>query len=121
MDLQLILYLFALKSTYPETTPAGAQYLFATTEKGAIEIKRSGLYLDDKNVSTASNGEVENVYTKGLIKQTISEIEQLQQQMQDVVLSVATRILAGEAEKTPSAKACGFCPVRADCNRAYHD
>ena len=121
MDLQLILYLFALKSTYPDTTPAGAQYLFATTEKGAIEIKRSGLYLDDENVSAASNGEVENVYTKGLIKQTISEIEQLQQQMQDVVLSVATRILAGEAEKTPSAKACGFCPLRADCNRAYHD
>ena len=47
-------------------------------------------------------------------------MHQLQAEMQDAVLSVARRILSGEAEKTPSEKACGFCPVRAECNRAYH-
>ncbi len=120
MDIQLILYLFALNGAMPNATPAGAQYLFASTEKGVTEIKRSGLLLDDETVSAAVNGESESVYSKGLTKQTMEEMQQLQQEMQDAVRSVAERILSGEAEKTPSEKACAFCPVRADCNRAYH-
>ena len=120
MDIQLILYLFALSGAMPNATPAGAQYLFASTEKGVTEIKRSGLLLDDETVSAAANGESEAVYTKGLTKQTFEEMQQLQDEMRAAVLSVAERILSGEAEKTPSEKACAFCPVRADCNRAYH-
>jgi ATP-dependent helicase/DNAse subunit B len=120
MDIQLILYLFALHGAMPNTTPAGAQYLFAQTEKGVTEIKRSGLLLDDEVVSSAVNGESEVVYTKGLTKQTFEEMQQLQNEMKNAVLSVAERILKGEAQKTPSEKACAFCPVRADCNRAYH-
>ena len=120
MDIQLILYLFALKGVMPNATPAGAQYLFASTDKGITEIKRSGLILDDEAVSVAVNGESEVVYTKGLTKQTLEEMQQLESEMQDAVRSVALRILSGEAEKTPSQKACAFCPVRADCNRAYH-
>ena len=120
MDIQLILYLFALKGAMPDSIPAGAQYLFASTEKGVTEIKRSGLLLDDEAVSAAANGESGGIYTKGLTKQTIEEMQELQKQMQDAVRSVAERILSGEAEKTPSEKACAFCPVRADCNRAYH-
>ena len=119
MDIQLILYLFALKGALPNATPAGAQYFFASTEKGVTEIKRSGLLLDDDAI-TAANGEDNTVYTKGLTKQTLEEMQQLQEEMQNAVLSVAGRILSGEAEKTPSQKACAFCPVRADCNRAYH-
>ena len=120
MDIQLILYLFALKGAIPNSTPAGAQYLFASTEKGVTEIKRSGLVLDDDTLSATTSSEAENVYTKGLTKQTFEEMQQLQKEMQEAVLSVASRILSGEAEKTPSQKACAFCPVRADCNRAYH-
>ena len=120
MEIQLILYLFALNGAIPNATPAGAQYLFASTEKGVTEIKRSGLLLDDEAVSAAVNGESESVYSKGLTKQTMEEMQQLQQEMQNAVRSVAERILSGEAEKTPSEKACAFCPVRADCNRAYH-
>ena len=120
MDIQLILYLFALHGAMPNTTPAGAQYLFAQTEKGVTEIKRSGLLLDDEVVFSAVNGESEAVYTKGLTKQTFEEMQQLQNEMKNAVLSVAERILKGEAQKTPSEKACAFCPVRADCNRAYH-
>ena len=120
MDIQLILYLFALKGAMPDSIPAGAQYLFASTEKGVTEIKRSGLLLDDEAVFAAANGESGGIYTKGLTKQTVEEMQELQKEMQDAVRSVAERILSGEAEKTPSEKACAFCPVRADCNRAYH-
>ncbi len=120
MDIQLILYLFALLGAMPGSTPAGAQYLFTQTEKGVTEIKRSGLLLDNDAVCTAVNGQSETIYTKGLTKQTLEEMQQLQSEMQDAVRSVAERILSGEAQKTPSEKACAFCPVRADCNRAYH-
>ena len=120
IDIQLILYLFALSGAMPDSTPAGAAYLFASTEKGVTEIKRSGLLLDDDAVSSAINGQADAPYTKGLTKQTFEEMQQLQSEMQDAVRSVAERILSGEAQKTPSEKACAFCPVRADCNRAYH-
>lgn len=120
MDIQLILYLFALSGALPGSTPAGAQYLFAQTEKGVTEIKRSGLLLDNDAVCAAATGQSEAAYTKGLTKQTMEEMQQLQNEMQDAVRSVAERILSGEAQKTPSEKACAFCPVRADCNRAYH-
>ena len=120
MDIQLILYLFALSGAMPDSTPAGAAYLFASTEKGVTEIKRSGLLLDEDVVSSAINGQSDAPYTKGLTKQTFEEMQQLQSEMQDAVRSVAERILSGEAQKTPSEKACAFCPVRADCNRAYH-
>jgi ATP-dependent helicase/nuclease subunit B len=120
MDIQLILYLFALSGAMPHSTPAGAQYLFASNEKGTTEIKRSGLLLDEDAIDAAVNGQGEATYTKGLTKQTLEEMKQLQSEMQDAVRSVAERILSGEAQKTPSEKACAFCPVRADCNRAYH-
>ena len=120
MDIQLILYLFAFSGAMPNSTPAGAEYLFASTEKGVTEIKRSGLLLDNETVAGAVNGQSEAFYTKGLTKQTLEEMQQLQNEMKDAVLSVAERILSGEAQKTPSEKACAFCPVRADCNRAYH-
>lgn len=121
MDIQLILYLFALKGAMPNATPAGAQYLFASTEKGVTEISRSGLILNDQIINEAVNGQSEGAYSKGLTEQTLAEMQTLQSEMQDAVLSVARRILSGEAQKTPSEKACAFCPVRADCNRAYHN
>ena len=120
MDIQLILYLFALRGAMPNSTPAGAQYLFAQTEKGVTDIKRSGLLLDEDAVSLATNGNTDALYTKGLTKQTFEEMQQLQEEMRLAVVSVAERILSGEAQKNPSEKACAFCPVRADCNCAYH-
>lgn len=119
LDIQLILYLYALHGAIPEGTPAGAQYLFASKEKGVIEIQRSGLLLKDDAISAAVDGENQKIYTKGLTQQTIEEMQELQDQMRETVLSVAARILSGEARKTPSKEACGFCPVRDDCNRAY--
>ena len=115
MDIQLILYLFALSGAMPGSTPAGAQYLFASPEKGVTEIKRSGLLLNEEAVLSAAGERV-----GGLTKQTLEELQELQREMQNAVLAVADRILSGEAQKTPSQKACAFCPVRADCNRAYH-
>ncbi|MBQ9798033.1 MAG: PD-(D/E)XK nuclease family protein [Clostridia bacterium] len=120
MDIQLILYLFAVRGALPDASAAGAQYLFASTEKGVTEIKRSGFYLSQEEIVRATDGSLPQSYTKKLTAQSAEEIQALHEEMQKAVCEVAERILAGEAKKTPSEEACTFCPVRADCNRAYH-
>ena len=112
LDIQLVLYLFAAQSAHGNgVTPWGAQYLYAANEKGKIAVERSGFYLDDE---TVQKGEV-----KGLSPLTQEKISDLICDMQDAVKEIATRILAGEAQKTPSDQACRYCPIRTHCDRAY--
>ena len=120
MDIQLVLYLFAVLNAQKDALPAGAEYLFASTEKGQTEIKRSGFYLDEEQIKSAMNGESDQFYTKKLLGQSLDGIQALEADMKTAVSAVAERILAGEADKTPSEEACAFCPVRSHCNKAYH-
>ncbi len=121
LDIQLVLYLFAALAADKDLTAAGAQYLFAKREDGKTEIKRSGFYLNEEDVLRATNGDTQNFYTKSkkMLAQSAEEIADLKQQMTEAVSEIATRILSGEAQKTPSEAACKFCPVRTSCNRAY--
>ena len=121
MDIQLVLYLFAVLASEPEHLAAGgAQYLYAATEKGRIGVSRSGFLVDDEKVRAAADGSPNASYTKKLLLQTAEEISTLGQEMRCAVISAAERILAGEAQKTPSEEACLFCPVRTHCDKAYH-
>ncbi len=120
MEIQLILYLFSALSAHPNWIGAGAQYLYAAREDGKTKIRRSGFLLAEEEVLQAS------AYTnagsgrsKPILEQTAEEIADLRRQMCDAVTDVATRILSGEAEKTPSEDACKFCPARTHCNRVY--
>ena len=120
MDIQLVLYLFAVLSSDPNTIPGGAQYLYAATDKGKVSINRSGFLLNDQELIQAADRSPDAVYTKKLLLQTEEEISDLIQEMNTVVKNAAERILAGDAQKTPSEKACMFCPVRTHCDKAYH-
>ncbi len=121
LDIQLVLYLFSVISSDPaHFKPAGAQYLYAQTEKEAIHIKRSGILLNDPEIMSAADRSDGAVFTKKLITQTEDEIATLVDEMNVAVKSAAQRILRGDAEKTPSEKACSFCPVRPHCDQAYH-
>ena len=117
MDIQLVLYLYALLAADPTLRAAGAHYLFASTESGHTEIKRSGFFLEEADVLDAADGGAG--YTKKLEKQSAEEIAALGEEMNNTVRKIAERILAGEAEKTPSEEACAFCPVRDNCAKAY--
>ncbi len=119
MDIQLVLYLFAFLAAEPDMIGAGSQYLFASRERGQTEIGRHGFYRNEEALLQAANGEFPSQYTKGLIAQTAEEMEDLHRQMCDAVTSVATRILSGEAQKTPSEKACKFCPLRTHCGSVF--
>ena len=121
MDIQLVLYLFAVLSADPtfNPLPAGAQYLYAANDKGTLAVKRSGFLLDDPTVTEAADKTPDGRYTKKLLHQSAQEIAELTADMQQAVLSAAQRILSGEACKTPSEEACMFCPVRAHCDKAY--
>lgn len=121
LDVQLVLYLFAtLSSQGKQAVPAGSQFLFAQTADGKLCIQRSGFLLDQEEVKSAWETE-KGSFTKGLKPQTLDEINDLEQQMKTAVLAAAERILAGEAQKTPSEDACRFCPVRKACDMAYHE
>ena len=121
MDIQLVLYLFAALAADPEQyRPAGAQYLYTSSEKGKTTISRSGFLLDDDLVRLAADRSEDKRYTKKLLLQTEEELQALNADMRGAVCAVAERILAGEAQKTPSQDACLFCPIRAHCDKAYH-
>ena len=120
MDIQLVLYLYAYLAADPTAQAAGAQYLFASTDSGKTEIKRSGFCLDSDEIK-AAYGQADTPRPKDkLLLQSAEEIKGLHEDMKRAVSEVATRMLAGEAQKTPSEEACTFCPVRANCNKAYH-
>lgn len=121
LDVQLVLYLFAALAADPDRyVPAGAQYLYANSEKGKTTIGRSGFLLDEDCVKSAADRSDDKRYTKKLLLQTMEELENLNADMRGAVCAVAERILAGEAQKTPSEDACLFCPVRDHCDKAYH-
>ena len=114
-DLQLVLYLFAALSADPQRRVAGgAEFLFAAREDRRTEIARSGFLSDDGGIREAADNSPDSRFTKKLLRRSEAEMHELFTEMQTAVCSVAERILTGEAHKTPSEKACRFCPV-ADC------
>lgn len=122
MDIQLVLYLFAVLSSNPaHYLPGGAQYLYAVNEKGKIGVGRSGFLLSESEIADAADAEEAKRYTKKLLPQSAEEIAALFDDMNQAVIHAAERILAGEAQKTPSEQACMFCPVRANCDKAYSE
>ena len=122
LDIQLILYLYAVLASDPTRYAiGGAQYLYATNDKGKIAIGRSGLLCNDDTVLQAADTGDGRRFTKSLFLQTADEIEALSAEMNAAILAAGERILAGEANKTPSKEACLFCPVRTFCDKAYHE
>ncbi|MBE6627625.1 MAG: hypothetical protein E7629_01735 [Ruminococcaceae bacterium] len=122
LDIQLILYLFAMLSSNPHKYVAGgAEYLYTTTEKGKTGVFRSGLVLADGEIAEALDASADKRFSKKLIQQTKEEIDGLIQEMKLAVTEIAERILAGEAQKTPSKDACRFCPVINHCDKAFHE
>ncbi len=121
-EIQLVLYLFSAIAADPTSLrPAGAQYLFPTTEKGHTDVKRSGFLLSEDGIPEAADATEDKLYTKSLESYSAEELCAMAQDMIDAVTAVSQRILAGEAQKTPSKEACKFCPVKASCDRAYHE
>ncbi|MBQ2735397.1 MAG: PD-(D/E)XK nuclease family protein, partial [Clostridia bacterium] len=120
MDIQLVLYLYAVLSSTEHALPGGAEFLYAASEKGKLTINRSGFLLDSEELLALADQTPDGTYSKKLLRQTQEEICELIEAMHAAVRDVGSRILRGEAQKTPSEQACMFCPVRSHCDRAYH-
>lgn len=120
-DLQLVLYLFAALAPDPEhRVPGGAEFLYATKTDGHTSIARSGFLWDNAEVRAAADSTPNEQYTdkRQLLSCSSEELETLMQEMRAAVCTVSERILSGEAHKTPSEKACRFCPVADCCDQA---
>lgn len=119
LDLQLILYLFAVTASDPaHILPAGAQYIACEKTGGKINVKRRGILLNEPEILSAVDTSESGAFSAKLIRQTADEIRQLTEQMKETVCGIGKRILGGTFEKTPSEDACRFCPVRFNCDRA---
>ena len=59
-------------------------------------------------------------HLKKLEDPSAEQLDECIQDMQNVVREIAERILAGEAQKTPSEDACRFCDIRDHCDVACH-
>ena len=122
MEIQLILYLFSVLSSDPDNLrAAGAQYLYASNENGHLKVKRSGFFTENEQIRNAADQSEGHVYSKSLLSCNDEEIASMEQEMKTVVSDIAKRILAGDAQKTPSEDACKFCTVRQHCDKAYHN
>lgn len=122
MEIQLLLYLFAVHASNPEQMiPAGAEYLFTSNQNGHQQVQRSGFIVDDPEIRLAMDQTEEQIFTKKLLLRTEEELKEMLDEMTSAVESVGERILSGEAQKTPSEDACRFCPIRLHCDKAYHN
>ncbi len=120
LDIQLILYLYAATASTPDKMKAGgAMYLYAETQKGIVTVGRSGICSDDPTVENALDTSEERSYTKKLIRASEEELASLMEDMTTATKDAAARILSGEVQKTPSERACSFCPVAKHCDKAY--
>ena len=122
MDIQLMLYLFAVLSSDPTRyAPGGAQYLYTANDKGKISVERSGFLVNEDDIIQAADTSEGRLFTQKLLSPTADDLTRLCEEMNRAIISAGERILAGEANKTPSKEACLFCPVRNCCDKAYHD
>ena len=76
--------------------------------------------MDNEELLAAADTSEDARFVSPLIKRSFDEILELEAEMKTAVSQSADRILAGDVSKTPSEKACGYCPIRNHCNRAYH-
>ena len=121
LDIQLVLYLLAVvASDESRIVPAGAQYLYAKTAKGVTGVHRSGFLMNDPPVLEAADRTPDASFTKKLKKLDGEEIQGLFDDMKHAVENAAEQIISGVAHKTPSEKACTFCPIRTHCDKAWH-
>ncbi len=119
MDMQLVLYLYALLASDPTLRAAGAQYLYAISKDKKVTVCRSGFFLDEETVKAAADSSANQSYLADLEMQSAKELEELQADMKNAVVSIGERILSGEAYKTPSEDACRFCSIKKNCDKAY--
>ena len=126
MDIQLVLYLFAVAKANPESVPAGANFIALKNPiSDSPQINRTGFFLNDPALLQAADPTTSfiNIPKKGnqkekIFKQSLEEMNDLIEQMKEIVCEIGKKILSGFAEKTPSQEACKYCAIRGHCDQA---
>lgn len=125
INLQMLIYLFTL--CRPENTQAaGVLYVAATEEKGKPIPKRAGLLLDDTDILTAMNDELDPAYLAGISQKkdgtltgkarvSAEDLQVLERDIRTTLSRIGQDMLAGRARRTPSEDACRFCSIKASC------
>ncbi len=141
MNIQLMLYLFALCSPenralfatkdgdVPEQVlPAEALYISPdeTDKHGAILPCRTGIILNDEEILHAANADDSAVYLPSVGKSkkgelsgaglySAEEMASLEDMLKKTILDTAADMYSGRAHRTPSESACRYCMFRGSC------
>ena len=141
MNIQLILYLFALCSpenrslfsdrngqTPTQVLPAEALYISPdeSDKHGAILPCRTGIILDNEEILHAANADNSAVYlpSVGISKKgdltgsglySADQMTELEDLLKQTILETAEKMYSGCASRTPSESACRYCMFRSSC------
>ncbi len=139
-DLQLPAYLFTAAQEKnrqffgdeKEIRPVSALFLSAEEEKGEINPVRSGFILGNKDILSAASADMDKKILAGISINKDGEIsgkaavsdEQIQginDSLHSSIVGTAKSMYSGQAPRTPSKEACGFCSIRSSCPSAYKE
>lgn len=116
-DMQLIIYLYAAtQMDRVHCIPAAAHYLSKAKKGDKLSAMRSGFILDDAELlqSMGIDKSEESTFA-GLELLSMEQITEMMGQVEENVRQIATDILSGRAEKTPSEDACKYCNLQKNC------
>ena len=140
LNIQLLLYLFTLcskenRALFSRTDandagprPAAAVYISPeeNTKAGGVDVRRSGIILDDKDVLSASSHELDTRFLPGVKPNKDGQltgkalcsperIRELEELLYSSVRDTVKEMYDGNADRRPSTDSCRYCRIKESC------
>ena len=140
LNIQLLLYLFTLCSkenralfSNPDADdesprPAAAVYISPeeNTKVGGVDVRRSGIILDNKDVLAASSHELDTRFLPGVKPNkdgkltgkalcSPERIQELEELLYSSVRDTVKEMYDGNADRRPSKDSCRYCRIKESC------
>lgn len=139
-DLQLPAYLFTatleqnkgIFNSDREIIPASALYMFADESGGSMSLSRSGFILGEQEILRAASANMDKKVLAGISENddgsikggaavTRDDIKEINEILENTLVSTARSLYSGKISRTPSEKSCKYCPVSASCPVAFKE
>lgn len=147
INCQMLIYLFTVTRNagklFPNPTPAGVMYILADPaprrqrrEQAAqgLDYKVEGMVVEEESVIHAMDKDATGLFVPltfdrkgdpkpGPAMQSLEQMKQLEKQLEQLVITMANRLYAGDVEASPMEKGrtkhtdCQWCEYRAVCGR----
>ncbi|WP_040197599.1 PD-(D/E)XK nuclease family protein [Candidatus Soleaferrea massiliensis] len=151
LNLQMLIYLFSIWESVPDSVPAGVLYMPARNPLVSAErtadakevrleqqkqLKMNGLLLSDADVLTGMEREVAGVFIPAKLKNdgtldayssvaTLAEMGKLKSYVEKLIIDMASELQNGGIQASPARKgswtACDYCDYKTVCRHGEED